>query len=158
MCTIKFSIWLDTFQIDDKDLTTNNICEKSAQTVKMDDASVHHPPVYVSFFEDSPVRHPSGKVLMKNSTLTRGCCILNELVNSYIKNWNCVKNIFNFFFLGVNTGNLGVLAFKGGGYNFAAKFLEISVEMFIYSSSVNKEEKVRLLSCGLDNFNFCISS
>ena len=29
MCTIKFSIKLNTFQIDDKDLTTNNICKKS---------------------------------------------------------------------------------------------------------------------------------
>ena len=45
MCTIKFSIELYIFQIYDKDITTNNICEKSAQIFKMNDASVHHPPV-----------------------------------------------------------------------------------------------------------------
>ena len=28
LCTIKFSIQLDTFQIDDKDLIISNICEK----------------------------------------------------------------------------------------------------------------------------------
>ena len=28
MCTIKFSIELNTFQIDDEDITTNDICEK----------------------------------------------------------------------------------------------------------------------------------
>ena len=63
MCTIKFSIELNIFQIDDIDITTNNIGEKSAQIFKMDDTSVCHPPVYVSFWDDSPVRHPSGKVL-----------------------------------------------------------------------------------------------
>ena len=65
MCTTKISILLNTFQIDDKDLTTNNICEKSAQIFKMDDASVCHPPVYVSFWDDSLVCHPPGKALMK---------------------------------------------------------------------------------------------
>ena len=50
MCTIKFSIKLDTFQIDDKDLTTNNIYEKNKQIFKVDDASVRHPPVYIRFF------------------------------------------------------------------------------------------------------------
>ena len=49
MCTIRFSIELNTFQIDDDDLTTGNICEKSAHISKMDDASVSHPPVYSSF-------------------------------------------------------------------------------------------------------------
>ena len=42
---IKFSIELNTFQIDDKDVTTNNICEKMRKFLKwMDDASVHHRP------------------------------------------------------------------------------------------------------------------
>ena len=63
MCTIKFSIELNIFQIDDKDITTSNICEKCAQMFKMDDASVCHPPVYLSFLDDSPVRYPSRKVL-----------------------------------------------------------------------------------------------
>ena len=78
MCTVKFSIELTIFQTDDKDITTSNICEKSAQIFKMDDASVHHPPVYVSFLDDplvshlpiyvsflddSTVRHPPSKVL-----------------------------------------------------------------------------------------------
>ena len=40
MCAIKFSIELNTFQIDDKDLDTNNICEKSEQIFKMEDALV----------------------------------------------------------------------------------------------------------------------
>ena len=44
MCTIKFSIELNTFQWDDEDLPTNNICEKSAQIFKINDASVCHPP------------------------------------------------------------------------------------------------------------------
>ena len=50
MCTIKFSMEFNTFQIDDRDLTTNNICEKSAQILKMDDSSVSHQPVSASFF------------------------------------------------------------------------------------------------------------
>ena len=50
MCTITFSIELQIFRIDDKDITTTNICEKSGQIINMDDASVHHPPVYVKFF------------------------------------------------------------------------------------------------------------
>ena len=41
---------LNTFQIDDKNLTTNNVCEKSTRIFKMDDALVSHPSVYVSFF------------------------------------------------------------------------------------------------------------
>ena len=63
MCTIKFSIELNIFQIDDKDITTNNICEKCAQILKMNDASVRHLPLYVSFLDDSIVHHLPGKVL-----------------------------------------------------------------------------------------------
>ena len=63
MHTIKFSIKLNTFQIGDKDLTTNNICKKSEQYFKIDDTSVHHI-VYVSFLDDSLVRRPPSKVLM----------------------------------------------------------------------------------------------
>ena len=55
MCMIKFFIELHTFSIDDKDLTTNNVSEKSAQTFLMDDASVSHPSVYISFLDGSPV-------------------------------------------------------------------------------------------------------
>ena len=44
MCTTKSSIELNTFQIDDKNLDTNNVCEKSAQVFKMDDTPVHHQP------------------------------------------------------------------------------------------------------------------
>ena len=53
--TIKFSLELKTFQINDRDLNTNNVCEKSEQNFKMDDASVSHQPVYVSFLDDSPM-------------------------------------------------------------------------------------------------------
>ena len=69
MCTIKFFIELNTFQIDDKDLTTSNICEKSAQIFKMGDASVSHPPVYASFCDDLLVSHPPGEVLSWRSHL-----------------------------------------------------------------------------------------
>ena len=62
MCTIKFSIQLNVFQIDDKDITTNNVCEKSVQIISMNDAWVCHPPVYVSFMDDSRVCHAPGKV------------------------------------------------------------------------------------------------
>ena len=34
---------LDKFQIDDKNLTTNDICEKRAQILKTDDTQVSHP-------------------------------------------------------------------------------------------------------------------
>ena len=44
MCTIKFSIELNTFQMDDNDQPTNNICEKSAQLYKIDDISVGYTP------------------------------------------------------------------------------------------------------------------
>ena len=44
MCTIKFSIELNTYNIDDKDLNTNNICEKSETILKMDDTLVCHLP------------------------------------------------------------------------------------------------------------------
>ena len=64
MCTIKFSIELSIFQIDDKDITINNTCKKSAKFFKMDDASVCRPPIYVSFLDDSPVRHLPGRVLI----------------------------------------------------------------------------------------------
>ena len=65
MCTIKFSIELNTFQTDDKYryYYTNNICEKSVQIFKMDDSSVSHQPVYVSYLDDSLMRHLPGKVL-----------------------------------------------------------------------------------------------
>ena len=45
------------------DLNTNNIGEKGEQIFKMDDASVHHQPVYVSFLNDSLVHHLPRKVL-----------------------------------------------------------------------------------------------
>ena len=64
MCTIDFSINLNTFHIDDKDLTTNNICEKSVQIFKMDDSSVSPQSVYVSFLDDLLVRHPPSRVLI----------------------------------------------------------------------------------------------
>ena len=57
MCTIKFSIELNTFWIDDKDLTNNSICEKSVQI------SMSHQCSYASFLDDSVVRHLPGKVL-----------------------------------------------------------------------------------------------
>ena len=44
MRTIKFSIELNTFQFDDKDLNTNNVCGKSEFIFKTDDALVSHPP------------------------------------------------------------------------------------------------------------------
>ena len=62
MCTIKFSIELNTFQTDNKDPNTN-ICEKIEQIFKMDNASMHHPPIYKSFLDDSPVCHLPSKVL-----------------------------------------------------------------------------------------------
>ena len=65
MYTIKFSIELNAFQIYFKDLNTNNICEKTEKIFKMDDASVSHPPVTISFLDDSPVCHLPSKVLMK---------------------------------------------------------------------------------------------
>ena len=58
MCTIKFYIELNAFQIDDKDLPNNNICEKCVQILKMDDASVCHPPVSAGFLDDASVCHP----------------------------------------------------------------------------------------------------
>ena len=65
MYTIKFSIELNTFQIDDKDLNTNTICEKRKFIFKMDDTSVSHPPVYVGFLDDSTVHHLPGKMIYK---------------------------------------------------------------------------------------------
>ena len=56
MCTVKFSIELNTLQIDKKGLNTNNICEKSEQILKMDGSSVNHPPFYTSFFLDNALR------------------------------------------------------------------------------------------------------
>ena len=50
MCTIKFSIELYAFQIDDKDQTTSNNCEKSTQIFNVDDTLVSHPSGYVSFW------------------------------------------------------------------------------------------------------------
>ena len=52
--------------MDDKDLTNNNICGKGAQVFKTDDASVHHPYVYKSFLNDSPVCQLRGRVLRYN--------------------------------------------------------------------------------------------
>ena len=61
MWTIKFSTELNLFQIDDKDITINNVCEKCVQIFKMDDASVRHQPIYVSLFDDSLVCHLPGE-------------------------------------------------------------------------------------------------
>ena len=63
MHTIKFSIEVNIFHINDKDLTTNNICEKSEQLFRKDDASVCHSPIYASVLDDSPVRQLPSKVL-----------------------------------------------------------------------------------------------
>ena len=60
---MKFSIELNTFHIDDKDLYANNICEKSEQILKMEDALVNHQPIYARFLDGSPVSLPPSKVL-----------------------------------------------------------------------------------------------
>ena len=66
MTTNKFSVELNTFPIDEKDLTTTTtICGKSAQMFKLNDPLVSHPPVKVSVLDDSPAHHPPGKVLSK---------------------------------------------------------------------------------------------
>ena len=57
MCTFKYCIELIAFHIDDKDLNTNKICEKSAQIFKMDDASVRHQPVKVVWMTYQYVIH-----------------------------------------------------------------------------------------------------
>ena len=44
VCIIKFFTELNTFQMDDKDLPTNNIREKSTQIFKINYAPVHHLP------------------------------------------------------------------------------------------------------------------
>ena len=75
MCTIKFSIELNTFPIDDRDLTSNNICEKNALILKMDDASI----VYTSFLDDSPVYHPPDKVLNILLSFIKTYCICNNI-------------------------------------------------------------------------------
>ena len=61
--TVKFSIKLNTFQIED--LTTNNICEKSEQRFKIDNALVRDASSALlhKSLDDSPVHHPPGKVL-----------------------------------------------------------------------------------------------
>ena len=64
MCSVNFSIELRTFQLNDKDLSTNNICEKSVPIFKMYDVSVCRQPIYVSFWDDSLVSHPPDKVLV----------------------------------------------------------------------------------------------
>ena len=79
MCAVKFSIELYTFQIDDKDLNTNNNSEKSELIFEIDDASVSHPPVYETFLDDSPVRHPIGKVLKTN---------VNGLISNFFKQFH----------------------------------------------------------------------
>ena len=81
MCISKFSIELNTFGIDDKGLTTNNIVisVKRMQIFKMDDSSVSHQPVYVSFLDDSSVHHPPGKVLIVG--MIQNTAILNFSVN-----------------------------------------------------------------------------
>ena len=57
MCKIKFSIELNTFQIDDKDLATTNICEKNVQIFIMDDSLLSHQPIYSRFLDYSLVHH-----------------------------------------------------------------------------------------------------
>ena len=69
MCTVKWSIQSNTFQIDDTDLITDDICEKCVQIFKMGDSSVSHEPIYASFLDDSPVSHPLGKVLKSTKIL-----------------------------------------------------------------------------------------
>ncbi|XP_068248450.1 uncharacterized protein [Palaemon carinicauda] len=50
--------------------------------------------------------------------------------------------VFHVYNVGVNSGNLGVMAFKGGSYDLASQFLEASVEMMlIYSTSVTGDQK-----------------
>ena len=58
MCTIKFTIEFNIFQINDTGITIKNICEKCEQIFKVDDASV-------SFLDDSPARHLPSKALIK---------------------------------------------------------------------------------------------
>ena len=60
-CAQSNFLWLNIFQVDDKDVTTN-IREKSEQMLKMDDASVRHHPNYV-FLEDFPVHQLPDKAL-----------------------------------------------------------------------------------------------
>ena len=48
MCTVELSLRVNTFQIDDKDLTTNTITERESEQIsKMDDTLVSHPPIYI---------------------------------------------------------------------------------------------------------------
>lgn len=65
--------------------------------------------------------------------------------NSFISA-NCAKKpdaIWQIYNVGVNAGNLGVLAFKGTIYNIAGKFLETSVDMLdmYYSMASNDQKK-----------------
>ena len=72
MCTIKFYLELNTFQIDDKDQTNKSISEKCVQIFKMDDSSVSHRSDHVSILDDSLVRHLPGKVLTTYGPTTLG--------------------------------------------------------------------------------------
>ena len=71
--------------MDDKDLTTN-ICEKSEQIFKMDDASVHHLPIYVGFLGDSVVLYPPIKVLSKSKSCRNKSNVFIELATESPKN------------------------------------------------------------------------
>lgn len=58
--------------------------------------------------------------------------------------------VFHIYSVGANSGNLGVLAFKGGSYDLAAQFLEACIEMLlIYSASLTEDQKasVNLTIC-----------
>ncbi|XP_064118306.1 uncharacterized protein LOC135223625 isoform X2 [Macrobrachium nipponense] len=72
----------------------------------------------------------------------------SSFISSHFKeNSNAVFHIYS---VGANSGNLGVLAFKGGSYDLAAQFLEACVEMLlIYSSSLTGDQKasVNLTIC-----------
>ena len=73
MCTIIFAIESNTCKIDDKDLNTNDFCEKSEPIFKMDDALVRNRPVYASFLDNSPMRQTPIKVLREYKR-----CLANE--------------------------------------------------------------------------------
>ena len=85
MCTINFSLELNTLQINGRDLTIGNICEKIVQIFEIHDSLVRHQPVFISVLDDTLVRHPPGKVSVRiRIVINFSQLLLKLLINHWV--------------------------------------------------------------------------
>ena len=127
LCTVKLSIELNTFRIDDEDLNTNNIHENE-QIFEMNDASVRHQPISVSFLDASPV-----------------CCLYDKMLIQHLQSY-----VFNP--ASINLPAFQVLASYGFTWDSTINVPPLPVPVWPYSLEYKIPHECRPGTCPTRSF------